>query len=297
MLGEHRPDLAAELHPNDEGPTPWDSPTLLPTRDGIEDTARLLLPPQPRPQRWQPFTLSPLGTPVQPRAHGSTTLRITSVHHGLSDWLGGLEAEDFGSIRLGRVDPVDLRVLTILKDAEQDPWAGASSWQDLVARWTTPRRVSSLVRLDFLTPTTFRKASGHRRWNVVFPTPEEVLGSLAEKWEAFAPLRLRFASNVDLEGAVMASRYQLESCYLTDGGFPAKGFHGRCEYRTAKDADDVTTRVVHVLIDFAFYAGIGSMTTMGMGQVWPSHLADPTLRPYRTRRRTESTASMPTDSS
>lgn len=277
ILGERHPDLADALHPNGQGGVAeadaWRA-AGSPTAPGTETV------------RWPPFTLSPLGVPAEPLHDGWTTLRITSLDGRLSDWLGGLEAGDLDAIRVGRIAPVEFRLRAIAKDPEQDPWAGASFWEELVASWGMQPGVSPLVRLDFETPTTFRKSSRSRRWNELFPTPQEVFTPLLEKWHAFAPADLRFPVDVDLDGVIMTSRYELESCYVT-GGFPAKGFRGWCEYEINRAVDEITARAIHVLTGFAFFAGIGSMPTMGMGQAWPSHPQPrrPAARRFGRRRK------------
>jgi CRISPR-associated endoribonuclease Cas6 len=45
-----------------------------------------------------------------------------------------------------------------------------------------------------------------------------------------------------------------------------RGFVGECTY-TANANDERARRVLHLLADFAFFAGVGMKRTMGMGQV------------------------------
>jgi CRISPR/Cas system endoribonuclease Cas6 (RAMP superfamily) len=47
------------------------------------------------------------------------------------------------------------------------------------------------------------------------------------------------------------------------------GYVGTIEYLAAKHADPLALRVFHLLADYAFFAGVGYHTTMGMGQVRP----------------------------
>ncbi|GFP33975.1 hypothetical protein HKBW3S42_02315 [Candidatus Hakubella thermalkaliphila] len=44
------------------------------------------------------------------------------------------------------------------------------------------------------------------------------------------------------------------------------GFQGKCKYTVLSNQNEMT-RYLNILADFAFFAGLGQKTTMGMGQV------------------------------
>jgi len=46
-----------------------------------------------------------------------------------------------------------------------------------------------------------------------------------------------------------------------------KGFVGDCEYSCGPRAADQSRRLLHLLSEFSFFAGVGLERTMGMGQV------------------------------
>lgn len=247
LLGRFRPDLATQLHPG----------------KGMPSEARASGPPSDgmRSRELQPFTLSTCWN-----TGGLLRLRMTSLSAPLSEWLADLDLETVGRLTIG---DTPFRAVAILSDATQDPWAGSTSWAALALRWKAQRRFPPGFRLDFASPTTFRKASGERRWNVLFPAEEEVLRSLADKWRRFAPPALRLPSGIEASGLVMAARYRLRSEYLSHWPYPQKAFLGWCEYRVDHRAPSAVVRAIHMLIEFAFYAGVGAMTTMGLGQVRP----------------------------
>ena len=117
--------------------------------------------------------------------------------------------------------------------------------------------------LEFATPTTFKNRSHY----VPLPQPDLVFGSLLDRWQLFAPIALhpevrRFAAET-----VVLSRYRLRT-----RGTPYKqgrvkiGFTGRVIF-SALTRDRYWLNVLHLLAAFAFYSGVGAMTSSGLGQV------------------------------
>jgi CRISPR-associated endoribonuclease Cas6 len=213
---------------------------------------------------FKPFTLSPLVR--LPRDAAPTALdpcpalRVTSVDPRLSRWLGHLEAEQLDTVRVG---PSWLRAVAVATDATVSTWADAVTFEALARRWQEAGSVPDRVTLHFVSPTAFRQ-DGH---NVIFPLEAEVFRSLARKWRQFAPPGLALPPALEEPGLIHASRYELQSVYRADGEFPQKAFQGWCEYVIDRRAEQAVACGVQMLADFAFYAGVGSMTTMGMGQV------------------------------
>ena len=50
-------------------------------------------------------------------------------------------------------------------------------------------------------------------------------------------------------------------------GYRQLGFVGACEFLPHRGVPADVVRVLHLLAAFAFFAGVGYKTTMGMGQV------------------------------
>jgi CRISPR-associated endoribonuclease Cas6 len=122
------------------------------------------------------------------------------------------------------------------------------------------------VRLGFASPTAFDSGKG----NILFPEPSLVFRSLWEKWNAHAPWEIGGDILTELVGAARVEAHRLHTQPVKlklDGKLRFfKGFVGWCEFSTGPKASPEVQRVLHLLADFAFYAGVGSKTTMGMGQ-------------------------------
>ena len=120
------------------------------------------------------------------------------------------------------------------------------------------------VTLVFESPTAFRSQGR----TVLFPTSRLVFGSLLSRWNSYAPLPLDTALLEPLEMGIDVDRYTLQTQMQDFGRYQLQvGFVGQCTFGVRKD---VATEVVWgmlLLAAFAFFAGVGYRTTMGMGQV------------------------------
>ncbi|MBN1877715.1 MAG: CRISPR system precrRNA processing endoribonuclease RAMP protein Cas6 [Anaerolineae bacterium] len=163
-------------------------------------------------------------------------------------------------------DPLNLSLLDSPTSAS---WAGADDYEDLAARHLLPSDAAPANRwsLAFTSPTAFR-AQGR---TVPLPLPGLVFGSLANRWNAFAPVALpadgvkRYA-----EEMVDLSRFSLRSAPGWDRGRGEQrglrvGYIGKVTY-SARNRDRYWLSVLGLLTAFACYSGVGVLTTMGMGQ-------------------------------
>lgn len=179
-----------------------------------------------------------------------------------------LRAETRPTLRLGRVEFLISEVLTT---PGSSPWAGYTSFGQL---WEKAEAMED-IRLEFTSPTAFNL--GTRDWGkhfVVLPEPTLVFRSLLKAWNAYAPmtfaeepLREYVAENV------VVKRHDIRTQMLRYPRHFQVGFIGTVTYGLM--ADDPSTssgqrqeirRQLNALADFAFYAGVGYHTTMGMGQ-------------------------------
>lgn len=119
------------------------------------------------------------------------------------------------------------------------------------------------ARLRFLTPTAFDSPEG------LFPLPALVFSSLARKWARHAELALDEGEVEELATCARVVRHELRSARVPLGRFHATGFVGECDLALPGTAPPELARLLHLLAAFAFYAGVGLKTTMGMGQVRP----------------------------
>jgi CRISPR-associated endoribonuclease Cas6 len=123
-------------------------------------------------------------------------------------------------------------------------------------RTTSP--ISDDIYLKFKSPTAFKQG---RKKIQPFPLPELVFGSLLRRWNAFSPEDLHFPA-LDWQGLVSA--FDLKTQVLPLEGGPQIGSVGWVRYRFP---DDEQARIASVLAQYAFFAGVGLKTAMGMGQV------------------------------
>jgi len=209
-------------------------------------------------QGLRPFTLSALrgGRRGQAKAGDHCWLRITALEAELAEWLLGVSWPE--EITLG---PVTCRLRGVTSDPQEHPWAGRTTYEALLGRLLGAEEPEARVELQFASPTTFRTRGHH----LPLPLPRLVFGSYREKWNAFAPLRLPEAVLSYVEEQVVVARYRLRTRLVAFGEVRFVGFVGLCRF-VALRRDPRWLRVVQLLADFAFYAGTGHRTTVGLGQ-------------------------------
>lgn len=232
-LRAHDPTLAAQIHDGD-GPKPVTCSGLMGSRPGGS---------------------------VAPEA--TYTLRYTA-----------LTAPTAAALR--QVFPIGERILfegvpfTVegrTTDPAEHPWAGTDGYQALVARYLTPgggARPPRRWTLVFAAPTAFKTQGSTQP----LPLPSLVFASLVARWNAFAPVALPAAElHRYAESCLVLSRFSLRSAPGWDRGPGLRiGAIGQATYR-ATTHDRYWHAALSLLAAFARYAGVGTLTTMGMGQV------------------------------
>lgn len=220
----------------------------------------------------RPFTVSPLGA-VPPVRDGLVRLdpardywlRFTILYAPIFQRFMErfLESEDRPVLHL---HPAEMAVREILVTPGSHPWSGYTSWAQLVQDASQEPEIT----LQFVSPTAF--SFGQKEWGkkiVVLPQPELVFGSLLRVWNSYAPppLRLEEAGlRAYLEEQVVIRRIGgLRTRMLRLRGLPQVGFVGTATYGLMGE-NEVARLALNLLADFAFYAGVGMKTTMGMGQ-------------------------------
>lgn len=216
----------------------------------------------------KPFTVSSLnrlprgdGPFVELRAGWECWLRVTTLGEAVFQTFiqrflyGGARPQ----IQLG---PLDFAVSEVLTTPGAHPWAG---YQEACQLMASAQPVGRLA-LEFASPTGFNLGSepGGMVYEL-FPSPPLVFGSLASRWKAFISPDLETAYIEELAAGARVSEYRLQTQTLKWKNRVQKGFSGRCVYDLQRLAPE-EQRLLALLADFAFYAGVGGKTTQGMGQ-------------------------------
>lgn len=223
-----------------------------------------------RSGRRQPFTVSPLWGELRRRRGG------WAVAPGAACWMRFtlLDAELYAGFLRYFADPPSFPIVLPLGDVrlvveavETGPgaWSGAATFQQLLEEAGDDPRIA--LRFHTLTAFHLGEREGIGGRVAMFPEPALVFESLLAKWNAFSPIPIDprpIRALLDEDG-VLVERYRLASGAWRFRDHPQVGFTGHCVYR-ARGADLATRRALNALADFAFYAGVGHHTTMGMGQ-------------------------------
>jgi len=185
-------------------------------------------------------------------------VRFSTVESQLSSLL--LEVKD--SLDEVEIFHETFRVIRATADASQHPWAGQTTFEHMYnSVVASPQPRSHKIRMSFLSPTTFRCG----RKNIPLPIPRLVFLHLSQKWNAFS--RVDLGSNIAdiVDERMSLARHSIRTTVLNFGNHKQVGFVGDCEF-LIHGMDDIPARIFHLLAEFAFYAGVGHKTTMGMGE-------------------------------
>ncbi|MDJ0795708.1 MAG: CRISPR system precrRNA processing endoribonuclease RAMP protein Cas6 [Calothrix sp. MO_167.B12] len=161
----------------------------------------------------------------------------------------GLELSEAQSIVLADF-PFVLRNMYALPGTHQ--LAGAADY----ALLSHPPQVLNDIELNFLSPTSFKQNQGVQ----TFPLPELVFNSLHRRWNIFAPEQYQLPT---CEWNALVTAYELKTYALKMEGGTEVGAQGWVRYRF-KEVEIAC--IATTLANFAFFAGVGRKTAMGMGQ-------------------------------
>lgn len=190
-------------------------------------------------------------------------IRYTGLTAPVSRFLSALAARVQSGPLTIQLEDAPFRVTGAALDPSAHPYAGSAGYEQLSAPYLLARDVPA-VRLDlrFVSPTAFR-AKGQ---NLPLPLPGSVFGSLLEKWNAFAPIAMPDETRRFAEECMAISQYRGRTRMVRGKhGNVQIGFVGGARF-VATNRDRYWLSLMNVLADFAFYAGVGRLTTQGMGQ-------------------------------
>lgn len=146
------------------------------------------------------------------------------------------------------------------------PHTGPTGWvdsTDLQTLITFP--VQKEILLTFCSPTAF--SLGNHQFQL-FPEPVFVWESLLRTWNRSTPeyLNMEKQQLCDcIKRFISMTSCAVETAFMHFPRHVQKGFVGQCTYQIAGDHPLLAN--LTTLAAFAYYAGVGYKTTMGMGQV------------------------------
>jgi CRISPR-associated endoribonuclease Cas6 len=178
---------------------------------------------------------------------------------------------------------------TVLSSADDSTgWAGFTSYGGLAERvegLVFPRDVP--LELEFASLTAFHwthpEDKRYGSYCACLPLPHYIFPFLARRWQELAPPDLvglvqkeRIEDYIRAEGVIIDD-YSLRAHQVHFPRFSQRGFVGSCRYLLRGPDDGWPTQQapltvrqqIYLLARFAYYAGVGYKTTMGMGQVRP----------------------------
>lgn len=188
----------------------------------------------------KPFSITPL---IQaPQAAGHATLAL--------GWLDDLTTPPLDTLK-GMEIRLGSQFFTV--EAIQHAYAPYTALQAL-----PPTRRATL---NFLSVTYFNRSG---RW-IPLPDPELLYGSLARRWNTFAPCPLPDALTTDLLNAVRLTAHEIRSAPADLGQASRTGFTGHATFTLPHTASDDLASTFTFLSAYAEAAGTGAQTTHGLG--------------------------------
>ena len=219
----------------------------------------------------KPFTLSPVwGLPPARqgqhtiRAGQTLRLRLTILDATIFDaFMQKIFQAPHQTIRLG---DAPFLITQILGAPDSDPWAGYATPEALAQQASRERRIT----LAFASPMAIGvgKSDAGKPRRIILPIPRYVWASLRSSWNKLTGQPIPAAFETWVENNVVVARvtswrtsmFRFGEKKLQIGGSGSVTFE-------ALDQDPAMLFLWNLLADFAFYAGVGVKTGMGMGVV------------------------------
>jgi hypothetical protein len=144
------------------------------------------------------------------------------------------------------------------------PWAGLSTWADLLSPPHPPT-----IWLHLGSPLVLPKGPSVVKGRVYhFPAPRPVFAELAERWQELGGPPLPMSPNALLplleDGSIVLTAYHLRARAMQLDGSVRASFSGWLSYQCRAPSEALRATFV-ALARFAFFAGVGTETARGMG--------------------------------
>ncbi len=252
----------------------------------------------------KPYTVSTLldrrgfplraGAVLEPGEH--CWLRITTFNQELSEIFLDKILSRLPD-RLG-IYKMDFRVDGYTLNPAEHPWAGQASFEEL-AQAASYQEAGREVRMEFASPTAFR-SNGN---DIALPMPAQVFRSLFQKWNAFCPeaMQVQEMWPTFVEDCILVSELTAVNTvhwiFAEGTRGAATGFTGTVGFTLLPKSKipekwapfwDGAVAVMQSLARFAFYAGVGHHSTIGMGQARPLAMQKESVHGNRVHGRSNS---------
>jgi CRISPR-associated endoribonuclease Cas6 len=159
----------------------------------------------------------------------------------------------------------DLQVTTVLGNPQPtQPWANFSTYAQIYEQASdgiSGDRPQDARKIHFLfcTPTTFRET----QYDCALPTRDFVFHSLLRRWNHYS--NIPFPKTI--VQPIYPSFFDIRTEIVMDSRSKLIGCVGAMTFQIMGEVDPLTIKQINTLADFAFYAGVGRKTPMGMGIV------------------------------
>lgn len=214
----------------------------------------------------QPFTCSDLLGARNSEHRVAPDKPYTLRYTALTEAVAAALSQAFHTGDTLTFEGVPFVVEALTTDIDETPWAGSDTYEAMAARHLISGDDHPNISWPFLltTPTAFQSQD----ITEPLPQPTRFYQSLAQQWNTFASVDLPTDELRDYtESQVVVSRFSIRSAIGWQRGRALRiGAIGTVTFR-ALDRDRYWLAVLGLLGDYARYAGVGTLTTMGMGQV------------------------------
>ncbi len=159
----------------------------------------------------------------------------------------------------------------ILSNPQSHPLAGYHTLERLFTHWQTIKpdpRQHHTIHLNFRSPTAFslRGYEQRHRHMHILPDPALIFGELAGYWDRLTGQDTQDAIREFSAVHVVVARHKIETHMFQYTNGKQVGFTGDVSFQIL-EPDTEFIKQLNLLADLAFYTGLGTKTTQGMGQV------------------------------
>jgi len=159
----------------------------------------------------------------------------------------------------------------ILSNPQSHPLAGFHTLDNLFSHWQRVKQVPGqhhTIHLTFRSPTAFSlrgPEQRHRNMHIL-PDPALVFGELAGYWDRLTGNQWQDRIREFAAFHVVVARHKIETHMFQYTNGKQVGFTGDVSFQIL-EPDPEYISGLNLLADLAFYTGLGTKTTQGMGQV------------------------------